>query len=358
MTTRSTLSAAVVLVLAACGPNAAAVNDTMEPESEELATTHSGLALSNGAATWFPMAEGNSWSFQAPSGEVRKVSYEGVYEGIGFLDGLIPNGRWMGESSSSPNTLYGWNEDDNTWSPFIRFGYAVTTWTWGKGACNEYKVKRSATGITVTTPAGTFSDARTISFERKPSPTARCMMPAFTALTFAPKVGLIAIQTDVEKFVLTNAKVGGTLYPAVGGIKGSLKLDKAVYVNKPNTIVCITTPCPGNEVTATAKATFTVTNNGTKSETWQFNSGCQFDVQLVSASGKIVRTLSENRFCTLSLTSVTLAPGQSKTYSADLPLSTRTGEQLFGNFTAKANLIPTNATFNAASSASFTVTKQ
>lgn len=348
---------AAVAVLAACGPNTVAPNDTMEAEADERATTTGELSQPDRADHWFPMAEGNSWSFQAPSGDVRKVSYEGVYQGIGYLSGLITNDRWMGTSSSAPNTLYSWNENDDTWSPFIRFGYAVTPWNWGVGACNEYKVKRSATGITVTTPAGTFSDARTISFERKPSPTARCMMPAFTALTFAPKVGLIAIQTDVEKFVLTNAKVGGKLYPAVGGIKGTLKLDKATYVNKPNTIACITTPCPGNDVTATAKATFTVTNDGTQSETWQFRSGCQFDLALVSESGKTVRTLSENRFCTLSLTSVTLAPGQSKTYTADLPLSTRTGEQLFGNFTAKANLIPSNATFNAASAASFVVKK-
>lgn len=354
---KTTLLTLTALVLAACGPNTAQVGTSMEGEADELGTTTGELALSNKADFWFPMEEGNTWTLVAPSGASKKVGYSGVYEGVGFVDGLINDGRWMGTSPSAPNSLYSWNEADNTWSTFIRFGYAVTGWKWGQGACNEYKVKRSATGITVTTPAGTFSDARTIKFERQPSPTARCMMPAFTELTFAPNVGLIAINTDSEKFLLTSAFVGGKVIPAVGGIKGSLKLDKVAYVNKPNTIVCITTPCPGNDVTAVAKATYTVTNTGTKSETWQFTSGCQFDVQLVDQTGKVVRSLAENRFCTLSLTQVTLAPGQSKTYTADLTLANRIGEQLFGTFTAKANLTPSNATFNAASSASFTVTK-
>jgi hypothetical protein len=357
---KTALPAIAAALLFACGPNTASINSPMEGETEldESAST-TGELVSNRAEVWFPMQEGNTWSLESAAGETRTVSYEGVYDGIGFLNGLMLDGRWMGTAHNAPNSLYSWSEYTNTWDTFIRFGYANTEWSWGTGACGAFTVKRSASNITVTTPAGKFTNARTIAFQMKPSPTARCMAPAFTELTFAPGVGLIAINTYNGKFLLKSATVAGKAIPAavVTGIKGSLRLDKSTYVNVPNTIVCITTPCPGNDVTATAKATYTVSNNGTKSETFQFNSGCQFDIKLVDDTGKIVRSLSENRFCTLALTAFTLAPGQAKVFTADLPLSNRIGEQLFGNFTATASLNPSNAVSKAESAASFIVTK-
>ncbi len=328
----------------------------MESEAESEVGSTSSELVSNRSDTWFPMHEGNTWALESASGEVRSITYEGVNEGIGHLTGLMVEGRWLGTASSTPNSLYSWNEVTNSWETFIRFGYAVTPWIWGDGACSTYKVKRSATNITVTTPAGTFSGARRILFELKPLPNVRCAAPAFTELTFAPNVGLIAIDTHAGKFLLTSAKVNGKAFPS-NQIKGSLRLDKSTYINSPNTIACITTPCPSNEVTTTAKATYTVTNNGSASQTFEFNSGCQFDLQLVDDKGEMVRSLSEVRFCTLALTRFTLAAGQSKVFTAQIPLSNRVGEQLFGNFTAKAMLSPRNGASSAESAASFIVQK-
>lgn len=335
----------------ACGPSPVASNETME---DELASSTDALGVNN-AETWFPMQDGNRWSFVSPSGVGRDVSMDGVFGNVAWVEGLMFEGRWLGTSHTAPNSLYTYNEDTKAWSPFIRFGYAQTSWTWGAGACSEYTVRRSASNLTVTTPAGTFTGARTLSFERTPNPLARCAAPAFSELTFAPNVGLIAINTYGEKFLLKSAKVNGKTLPAATGVKGSLRLDKSIYTNSPDTIVCITTPCPSNAVTATAKATYSVTNNGTKSETWQFNSGCQFNVSIVDDRGQTVRSLADNRFCTLALTSFTLAPGQSKVFTADFALENRVGDQLFGNFTAKASLGPTNTASIAESVASFIV---
>jgi hypothetical protein len=346
-------------VLVSCGPSTADLSSApMEAETaaDDIGTS-TGELVSNRSDFWFPMQEGNSWTFEKPTGEVRKVTFEGVYDGIGYMDGLITNGRWMGTSKTAPNSFYSWIEATNTWEPFIRFGYAVTSWDFGAGACNAYTVKRGPAVASVKTPAGTFTGTRTIVFDRKPSPTARCQPPSFTELTFAPGVGLIAIDTYDGKFFLTQAVVNGKAIPAASTIKGSLKLDKAIYVNKPNTIVCITTPCPGNAVTAIAKATYTVTNQGTKSQTFQFNTGCQFDIQLVDDKGTTARSLSANQFCTQSLTNFTLAPNASKTFTADVPLENAQG-QLLGNFTAMAHLKPTNGASTAESAASFIVNKQ
>ena len=172
---KTRLLALTSAVLFACGPNAATLDSSVQAETEGDTASTSGELTSNRADLWFPMAEGNTWTLALPTGEVRTVGFSGVYQGVGYLDGLIKEGRWMGTSNSAANSFYSWTEATNTWETFIRFGYAVTPWNWGEGACNAYTVKRSATNLTVTTPAGTFTGARTIAFERKPSPTARCL---------------------------------------------------------------------------------------------------------------------------------------------------------------------------------------
>jgi hypothetical protein len=149
------------------------------------------------------------------------------------------------------------------------------------------------------------------------------------------------------------------LAPAGGQVTSRLTFDRTSYTNKSNTIVCITTPCPGNAETATASFTYTVTNATADAKTWQFNSGCQYDLSLTDSTGKVVRTLSETRACTLSLTSITLAPGQSKTFTGSVELATADGTQLQGSFVGRAYLIPRQGTVAlpvASASASLSVT--
>ena len=309
---------------------------------EEVASTGDAL-LSNSANTWLPMKEGNSWTLASASGATLTVSYSDVADGIGWLDGLSRSGEWTGVASSAPNTLYAWNSDLWQWDPLYRFGYAVTPWTIGAG-CDKFTLKRTETNVTVVTPAGAFQNARTIGYTHKPPVNARCMVPVLSSVTFAPNVGVVKLVTGGgEKFVLKSAKVNGKTYPVTTpatGLTGKLTFDQTSYTNKSNTIRCITTPCPGNAVTAVAQFTYTVTNNTSASQTWQFSSGCQFDLTLTDSTGKVARTLSEGRFCTLALTSVTLAPGSSKSFSGQLELARTDGSQLEGTFSAQAFLIP------------------
>ena len=88
---------------------------------------------------------------------------------------------------------------------------------------------------------------------------------------------------------------------------------------------------------------------GTVSKTWQFSTGCQFDVELVSTSGTVVRKLSEGRACTFALTSLTLATGQSKVYTATIPLADRNNLQLDGTYSVRAKLIASSNTTAAPS---------
>jgi hypothetical protein len=139
--------------------------------------------------------------------------------------------------------------------------------------------------------------------------------------------------------------VNGRDVPAAASsdVQAKVVLDRVNYESLPNTIVCITTPCPSNAQTAEAKVELQLKNTGSSAQTWQFATGCQFDVDLVSATGRVVRRLSEGRACTFALTSLTLGAGQSKVYAASIPLADRDGLQLSGTFTVRARLIPSGS---------------
>jgi hypothetical protein len=191
----------------------------------------------------------------------------------------------------------------------------------------------------------------------KPSPTARCMMPPFSEFTFAAKVGLVQVKDPNGKsWDLVSAKVNGKSIPAVtSGVVSKLSSDKATYTSQGNTIRCITTPCPGNEVPATAKLTYTITNTSTTSKTWQFSSGCQTNTQLFDAAGKVVKNFEISRLCLAALTQFTLAPGQSKNFTEELTLVGDSGQLLEGKYTAKMYLTPRDASPKMEATTTFTV---
>jgi hypothetical protein len=316
---------------------------------DDVETVEGELTASNRAATWLPMQEGNRWTF-ASSVSSRTVTLTNVGGGMALLTGLFEQPTWVGVASDSSTTLLMWN--GVKWVPFVRFGYARTSWTMGEGACTTFNVRRAGTGVRVATPAQDFTDTRVIAFEQKPDPVVRCMPPAFTELTFVPRVGLVAFKTGRgERFALVSAQVNGVSLPA-DAVTARLTLDAERYTSKPNTIVCITTPCPSNAETAVAKVHFTVTNTSSRTQVFRFNTGCQFDVEAVSASGRVVARLSERRFCTFALTTLQLEPGESATYDADFTLEDSNGLQLDGDFTLRAFLTTSSGAMGTRPSAS------
>ncbi len=340
-------------VVACGGPDAAALVGGEEADADSLETLDSELTSSSRAATWMPVTEANSWTFESAAGATRTVKLAQVGSGMALMQGLLTADTWVGVTSSSANTLFGWNGTD--WQALVRFGYARTEWRYGAGTCTTFKLKRAATGRVVTTPAGTFSDTRVIAVEQVPDPVAFCAPPAVKELTFAANVGLVAFTTGRgEVFTLKRATVAGLVLPS-SPVQATLRLDKASYVSLPNTIRCITTPCPSNEQTAVAKATFAVKNTGPQAVSWSFNTGCQFDIDVTSASGALVKRFSRDVACTMALSQVTLAPGQSKTYSADLKLADDNGLQLSGTFGLRARLIPRGGAPAPAAAASLAV---
>lgn len=351
----SLLVSLVALSLCACGPDSSAmVGDDLESDGVE--TYDAELTSTSRSSTWFPFQSGNSWTFRSASGATRTVQLTQVSDGMGLLTGLFERPVWVGLTTDTSTTLQMWS--GNAWVPFIRFGYARTTWRTSSQVCTGLVGRRLATGTSVTTPAGTYSDTRTIGFSQVSDPAVLCAPQAFSELTFVPNVGLVAFRTGSnQRFQLVSARVNGQTIPApaAADVTAKVTLDQASYVSLPNTIRCITAPCESNAQTAEAKVTFELKNLGTTSKTWNFSTGCQFDVELVSMSGTVVRRLSEGRACTFALTSLTLAAGQSKAYTASVALEDRNGLQLDGSYTVRARLIPSGTGTAPSASASLSV---
>ncbi|MBL9039036.1 MAG: hypothetical protein JNG84_11010 [Archangium sp.] len=334
------LAVVAAMALAACGgPDAGLMSDDVDGDEwvqgeDELTTA------SHRVSVWFPQAKGNVWVFESGSA-TRTLRLNNVTPGMATLEGLYPSALWLGTNDETATTLQGWDETTSNWLPWMRFGFVSTSWNYGTAACTGSVMKRTATGAVVASKAGTFSDTRTISVTQVTKPNVRCAAPAITELTFAANVGLVAFRTGKgERFTLRSATVGGKTIP--GSVSAALTFDKSSYTSKPNTIRCITTPCPSNAQTAVAKAKFTVTNSTSSSVTWRFNTGCQFDLDLVTSGGTVVKRLSTERACTEALTQLTLAAGASKVYTFDVPLHDRDLLQLDGSYTARARLIATN----------------
>jgi hypothetical protein len=339
-----------------CGePDASAMAN--DDSRDDLETVSAGLTSSSAATTWFPIQAGNSWSFSGPNGQTRTVSLSSVRDGVGQLSGLFSAPIWVGASTATSPTLMAW--DGAAWVPFVRFGYTSTSWVFGENVCTGFTLRRSSTGTTVATPAGAFSDTRAISLTQNTSPTVRCAPPAVSALTFESRVGLIAFTSGRgERFVLTQATVNGVRVPASSGagkVEATVSLDKTAYVSEPNTIRCVTTPCPNNEKTAVVQASFTVTNRTSTTQRWDFATGCQFDLEVVSSTGIALVKLSTTQVCTQALSSLTLSPGQRKTFTGEVTLLDRTGLQLDGAFTLRARLVPRAGPTAPVASAPFTV---
>lgn len=350
-------AALVAFSFLGCGPDALATTmgeDELDVDGTE--TYDAELTATSRSNTWFPMQEGNTWTFKNASGTTRTVKFTQVGDGMALLTGLHAEPTWVGLTSDSATTLQQWG--GSTWEPLVRFGYATTTWKTNSTTCKGLVGRRLSTGTAITTPAGSFTDTRSVIYAQVSTPSTLCAPPAFTELTFVPNVGLVSFKTGTgQRFNLVRATVNGREFPVTTSaeLTASVVLDKASYVSYPNTIQCITQPCPSNADTAEAKIEFRLANTGSAAATWQFSSGCQFDLELVSSTGRVVRKLSDDRACTLSLTSLTLGAGQSKVYSATMPLIDKEGLQLSGTYTVRAKLIPSQ---NAASAPTATKSLQ
>jgi len=335
--------------LASCGGPDALSMSAVDDGVDDVETVQGELTATSRAATWLPLQEGNRWVFSSATG-TRTVSLSNVGNGMALLTGLFSQPTWVGAASPSSTTLLLWN--GAAWVPFVRFGYARTAWRFGDERCTAFVARRSATGLDFSTPAGDFTDTRSIAFEPVADSTARCTPPAFTELTFVPRVGLAAFTTGRgERFVLASASVDGMQLPT-SAITARVTLDAERYTSRPNTLRCVTQPCPDNSETAEAKLRFEVRNTSSAAQSFRFTSDCHFDVEVLTAGGRVVASIAERRTCRFAASTLVLQPGEAKVYEAELELEDSNSLQLDGDFTLRAWLSSSSSAMGAPVSAS------
>lgn len=311
----------------------------------------------NAAEQMWPLQAGNRWVLREPnSGATQEIRVDARRGDLAYVAGMLGQDNWFGFSSAAPNSLYVWNADIGAWHPFARFGYISTKWRFdlSSGGCDLFEngwARGSGSGQAGTTaivPAGSFANTREMQMKMIPAANVRCRVPV-SKIYFAKGIGPVkVVMATGESYDLETAVVGGKSYPSASpssGIEASLAAPKPVWGNKPNTIRCITTPCPSNEVTAVVPFTFNVKNNTSAPITFQFASGQQFDIEIADATGKVLTAWSDNRMFTMALTSRTLRPGETMSYAGEVALKGRDGVQFNGVYTATASLkIPNWAT--------------
>ena len=98
---RSILVSIVTLsMFAACGPDAmAVVGDDSELDGTESYDAE--LTSTSRTSTWFPLQNGNSWTFKTAAGTTRTVSVSDASEGMALVTGLFANPTWVGLASDS-----------------------------------------------------------------------------------------------------------------------------------------------------------------------------------------------------------------------------------------------------------------
>jgi len=311
------------------------------------------FAQDNYSDTWFPLWEGNEWVFHSGLHEVR-VATDYQDGNNYYLTGFLGADQWAYQNAW--NTTYAtrilsWNPNSASWSDLLRFEKANNV-TWNvnltNGACDTYKAQRKATGVSSSTPVGSFTSARRYQFDLVPEANVRCATPLMQSVVFAPGVGPVEFKSAAGTvYKLVSADVDGWSYGLVApkqtlssnGVQATLSLSSSRYNNQPNTIACITQPCPSNQVNGVANITFTVKNTGSTSKTFNFESGHQTEFVVVDSTGTTIAKWGSNQVFTQSATSVTLAAGQSKTWTATLEMLDNQGQQLAGYYTLQGWMI-------------------
>ena len=140
-----------------------------------------------------------------------------VGDGQALLTGLFASPTWVGLTTDTSTTLQMWT--GSAWVPLIRFGYASTTWRTSSVVCTGLVGRRVSTGTVVSTPAGSFSDTRTIGFAQVSDPATLCAPQAFSELSFVPNMGLVAFRTGTnQRFTLRERDTQRQELP--GGARG------------------------------------------------------------------------------------------------------------------------------------------
>ncbi len=299
---------------------------------------------------WFPLQKDNTWVLQLTNTDTRIISCLPV-SGLKLLvRGLFQEDIQVRGNSSG--VLFGLGTTHN-WQALFRFGRPnKLPWRFNLTAdrCTAEQAHWLPNNETIVTPAGTFTGCRHLQLAKDNRVKSTCVAEDPSELWFAPNIGPVGLRSaQGDLYLLTSAKIGQqSLPPATNNVVATLAADRNSYLNIGSGLIC--PPCVtnipaceiacriGGPVSATAHLTFVVSNQSTSQVIFTFPTSQQFDIHLIDQSGAIVKAWSDGLAFTNIITTLTMQPGQTNTFTGDMLLTDRHGQQLQGGYVAEAFL--------------------
>lgn len=245
--------------------------------------------------------------------------------------GWVNYSEFLGEgekaiwTSASNETVYVFNPVKNVAEKFVNFADRV-------GSKYVFSVGDCMTGgtlaqkqISLTTPAGTFSNVVRMTFANK------CYDGGTMEAWFAPGVGVIKWTEQTkggpQSYELTDGKVAGKVFGKVP-VQTALKVTPAF----PKTQFALGTQ-------EAAAANLTLTNSANQNMVLHFASGQEFEISLIDANRKVLNTWSARVRFMQGIHDVTLAAGKSRSFGGTLALQNLNGQALVaGQYTLRIEM--------------------
>ncbi|NVJ51251.1 MAG: hypothetical protein HWE11_12750 [Gammaproteobacteria bacterium] len=163
----------------------------------------------------------------------------------------------------------------------------------------------------VSTTAGQFNGAVQLTFN------GQCPDAGLAEAVFAPGVGLVAYAyqsiAGPVMVELTQAKVAGVTFPMFHGISVTSEMPSGrILTNQQDSVA----------------AYLTLENHSNSVETFQFNSGQTFDIEILDVNGNRVNLWSANKRFTMALQTIELQPGATHRFGGEIDLVDFAGNTL------------------------------
>ena len=294
------------------------------------------------ATDWMPLSAGNEWIFSDGTTATR-VGVDDTWEDdYYYLTGMLGRDFWVWNDGVDAD-LWQYNSDAGTWDGLLETDSA-STWSIkvGNQYCSTYAGSLSASGVSTAAAGTRFTDTKTWSIDLVPEANARCMPKTMQDITFARGVGPVAFESARgESWTLQGARIDGTWIAAAaasasdGGVEVSILVDATSHAHTDNGIRCITTPCPSMDA-AEVLVTVVLANTGSSTETLDFSSGLQVDIDLYDSEASWVGSWSDGQMFTQATTQITLAAGERKLLTRTVRVADRDGALVHGDFAVAA----------------------
>lgn len=289
------------------------------------------LASSAFAGDHLQLAPGDELVFSNTFGEEVSISVDDTLSNWRHWSHFPGTGElWIRPGRGQQERVLHGSLDTGVSGQLVDFNRPVgSSWAVAFSACDS-EATLAAVDEVLTTPAGTFTGLTRVDF------TGPCADAGLGSIWFSADVGPVRwTEGNISGIVqhdLIRATVGGEQWPALPavGVQGGASTTEAWINMMPGT---------GTNPPTQISAQLTLTNGSTTNMVFQFNSGQQFEIEILAPDGQVVSRWSRGMFFTEAIELHTVAPGETLQFSGQVELTDIQGVALNpGSYTVRVSL--------------------